>query len=532
VPRLLSKSRLIDYRQCRKRLWLEIHRKDLREDDPSAKLRMAAGNEVGELARRLYDAQGNGVLLDAQRDGFQRVFEQSMELLPQRRPLFEAGYTADGLFALVDLLLPDGDGRTWRLVEVKSAASVKDYHRDDLAIQVYILERSGVPLSGASVACIDTAWTYPGGGDYSGLLKEQDLLDEARRRAPEVHQWAQDAQLVAALAEAPAIAMGKHCQAPFPCPYSAHCQQQGSTPSDPVAAPVEWLPQVRATRLKARLAEPGVVSMEQVDDRLLNDLQKRVKRSSLQGEPWCNPAAARAALQRVQWPLYMLDFEAVNPAIPRWPGTRPFQQIPFQYSLHVMNRDGTVDHHDFLDLSGADPRRALAEKLVRDIPASNAQEPGGTVLAYNASFEGQVISALATEMPDLTAALQDIKSRLMDLLPVARDAWYHPAQQGSWSIKKVLPTLGDGSPSYADLQDVADGQEAVEAYLRATSRGVDPAEVQHLREALLRYCKQDTEAMVKLWEHLDRLAGTGGSGFEPEAADDGTSPHTLRGTPC
>jgi hypothetical protein len=396
---------------------------------------------------------------------------------------------------------------------------------------VYVLERSGVSLSGASVACIDTSWTYPGGGDYSGLLKELDLLDEARGRASEVHQWARDAQVVAAQPGAPAIQMGKHCQAPFACPYEAHCKLSSAS-ADAVAAPVEWLPQVRATRLKARLTEPGVVSMEQVDDSLLNDLQKRVKHASLTGEPWCNPTAVRAALQSVHWPLYMLDFEAVNPAIPRWPGTRPFQQIPFQYSLHVMNRDGTVDHHDFLDLSGADPRRALAEKLVRDIPASNDREAGGTVLAYNASFEGQVIAALAAEAPDLAAALQDIKSRLMDLLPVARDAWYHPAQQGSWSIKKVLPTLRDGSSSYAHLQDVADGQEAVEAYLRATTPGVDPAQVQHLREALLRYCRQDTEAMVKLWEHLNRLAETGGSGLEPEAADDGTSPHTQRGMPC
>ncbi|NBO83381.1 MAG: DUF2779 domain-containing protein [Betaproteobacteria bacterium] len=236
-------------------------------------------------------------------------------------------------------------------------------------------------------------------------------------------------------------------------------------------------------------------------------------------------------MQRVHWPLYMLDFEAVNPAIPRWPGTRAFQQIPFQYSLHVMNRNGTVAHHDFLDLSGADPRRALAEKLVRDIPASSTQEPGGTVLAYNASFEGQVIAALAAEVPDLAAALQDIKSRLVDLLPIAREAWYHPAQQGSWSIKKVLPTLDQGSPSYADLQDVADGQEAVQAYMRATSQGVSPEEVQQLKQALLRYCKQDTEAMVKLWEHLTVVAELGGSGFEPEAAEDGTAQPTLRAKP-
>lgn len=314
--------------------------------------------------------------------------------------------------------------------------------------------------------------------------------------------------------EPPAIEMGAHCQTPFACPFSGHCTASAAQPGKPVSAPVKWLPQVRTRSLKARLAEPGVVSMEQVDDALLNDLQRRVKRATLTGEPWADPGSASDALTKVRWPLHFLDFEAVNPAVPRWAGTRPFQQIPFQYSLHVLHEDGQLEHREFLDLSGVDPRLALARQLLSDIPRDGV----GTVLAYNASFEGQVLEALAQFVADagvtggrgngesIARGLRALRARLMDLLPLARNAWYHPAQQGSWSIKRVLPTLTEGAASYDDLEDVADGLQAVQAYLRATAPGMDAAEVESIRQALRKYCEQDTQAMVALWGHLVQVA--------------------------
>jgi hypothetical protein len=514
MERRLSKSRLIDLRQCAKRLWLEVYRRELREDDPSTRARMDVGNEVGVLARTLHDPDGSGKLFDAQRDGYEAVFETSQRALGERRPLFEAGYRAGPVFAFVDVLLPDEQGEGWKLVEVKSSVSVKPYHRDDLAVQVHILQEAGVRLTGAAVACIDSSWVYPGGSDYRGLLKQEDLFEEARARGEEVRQWAVQAQAVLRESEPPAIEMGAHCQTPFACPYTAHCTASAAQPGEPVSAPVQWLPQVRTRSLKARLAEPGVVSMEQVDDALLNDLQRRVKRATLTGEPWADPGAASEALSKVRWPLHFLDFEAVNPAVPRWAGTRPFQQIPFQYSLHVLHEDGRLEHREFLDLSGEDPRPALARQLLRDIPPDGV----GTVLAYNASFEGQVLGALAQFVADagvrggtgdgesIALGLRALRERLMDLLPVARSAWYHPAQQGSWSIKRVLPTLTEGAASYDDLEDVADGQQAVQAYLRATSPGADAAEVESIRQALRRYCEQDTRAMVALWGQLVGIA--------------------------
>jgi hypothetical protein len=245
--------------------------------------------------------------------------------------------------------------------------------------------------------------------------------------------------------------------------------------------------------------------MEQVADELLSDLQQRVKAATLSGRPYTDSVAALRAVEQVQWPLFFLDFEAVNLAIPKWTGTRPFEQVPFQYSLHILRQNGTLEHREFIDLSGNDPRRPLAERLVADIPST----AGGTVFAYNSSFETRVLNHLAETLGDLEQRLKGIIRRTKDLLPIARDAWYHPEQQGSWSIKRVLPTLGERSASYADLDGVSDGQQAILAYSRATSAGVDETERESIRRALIRYCAQDTEAMVILWRHLGRIADTG-----------------------
>jgi hypothetical protein len=505
--RRLSKSRLIDYRQCAKRLWLQVHRPDLRAEDPSARMRMDIGNDVGELARKLVDPTGEGILFDAQRDGYDAVFEASRAAVPLRRPLFEAGFTVGLLFAFVDLLLPaSGPDRDsgWTLVEVKSAASFKPYHLDDLAVQVHILDEAGVPLNGAAIACIDSSWTYPGGGHYAGLLRQHNRLEEARSRSSEVRRWTDGAQSIIQEKGEPDVATGDHCTSPFPCPFFDHCSAQ-SGPRPVITAPVEWLPRVQTKALKARLADPAIVSMEQVADELLNDLQRRVKAATLSGRPYTDSVAALRAVEQVQWPLFFLDFESVNLAIPRWAGTRPFEQVPFQYSLHILHQNGTLEHREFIDLSGNDPRRPLTERLIADIPST----AGGTVFAYNSSFETRVLKHLADTLGDLKLPLNDIIRRIKDLLPIARDTWYHPDQQGSWSIKRVLPTLGERSASYADLDGVSDGQQAILAYSRATSAGVDETERESIRRALIRYCAQDTEAMVILWRHLGRIADTG-----------------------
>ena len=499
MPRNLSKSRLIEFRQCPKRMWLQIHRPELRQPDPDAQARMDIGNEVGTLARGLLAPAGDGILFDAQQEGYAEVFERSLQALDARRPLFEAGFQHAGVFALVDALLPSPSNAGWRLVEVKSSASVKDYQRDDLAIQVFILRHAGVQLDEAALATIDSSWVYQGDGNYQGLLKHTDLLSEALQREAEVKAWRDQAVQVSGSPEPPAIDMGERCTSPFSCPFFEHCKagsgQQQAAAED---APIDWLPGHFSAGLKAFVATQRPQSMAQVPDHLLSALQRRVKAATLSNTPWVDQAAIKQALSGLEWPLHFLDFEAVQFTIPRWAGTRPFQQIPFQYSLHTLERDGQLSHRDFLDLSGEDPRRRLAEQLASDLGSRT-----GSVLAYNKSFEGMVLRALAAQFDDLAPALQAIEARLVDLLPITRASYYHPLQQGSWSIKNVLPVLVP-ELKYSDLDGVQDGTLAILAYQEAIAPDTTAARKQEIERQLRQYCQLDTYSMVKIWQAFAR----------------------------
>jgi len=208
--RTFSKSKLLAYRQCQKRLWLEIHHPELRADSSSTQKSFQVGHQVGEIAQKLYDPKGKGQIIDAQREGFATAFARTTELLASSNPIFEAGFKAGGALAFADVMLPKRKAGqcTWRMVEVKSSTSVKDYHRDDAAIQAFVARAAGVPLSSIVLAHIDSAWIYPGGGDYEGLLVEEDLTKEAFSREQEVKVWIAEAQTIAAKRKEPKLCTG------------------------------------------------------------------------------------------------------------------------------------------------------------------------------------------------------------------------------------------------------------------------------------------------------------------------------------
>ena len=223
--RNLSKSKIIAYRQCPKRLWLEVHKPGLR-DDSASELVFRIGNQVGDVARSIYDPEGRGVFLDIQEIGHEQAFARSAVLLAGGEvPVFEAGMVAGGALAYADVMLPDPqDGPVaWRMIEVKSSTGVKDYHRDDIAVQAHVAAAAGVRLTSVSLAHIDSSFVYPGDGDYQGLLKEVDLTEDAFSRSDEVREWIAGAQAVAALDEEPGIATGPHCNDPFTCGFSGYC---------------------------------------------------------------------------------------------------------------------------------------------------------------------------------------------------------------------------------------------------------------------------------------------------------------------
>lgn len=491
--RNLSKSKLIASRQCQKRLWLEVHRPDLREDSAATQASFNVGNKVGDIARHIYDSAETGVLLDAQRDGFDAVFKRSAELLTSDQPIFEAGFAAHGALAFADVMLPEEQSgkRVWRMVEVKSSTGVKDYHREDAAIQSFIARNAGVPLASIALAHIDSDFVYPGGEDYRGLLKECDLTPEAFARDTEVKEWITAAHETVAKDSEPEIKTGEQCGYPFACGFFDYCQSQ-----EPQAEyPVHWLPSIRANALKEHIAEHPALDLRDTPDDLLNELQQRVKAHTLSGEIYFNAEGAASALKEYKLPAYFLDFETIQFAVPVWQGTRPYQQIPFQFSLHTLQENGKLESQAFLDLSSNDPSRPFAESLIAACGSS------GAVFVYNAGFEGARIKELAERFPDLATALLPIKERLVDLHPVTKANYYHPSQQGSWSIKAVLPAVAPDL-SYEDLEGVQNGGMAMEAYMEAIHPETSLERKAKINEQLLAYCGLDTFAMVRLWQFL------------------------------
>ena len=491
--RPLSKSKLVAFRQCTKRLWLEVHRPELRQDSATSVAAYRNGHEVGEIAQRLYDPQGLGEIIDFKKEGLAGALERTRSLLESDRPVFEAGFAAGGALAFADVMLPDQrDGQNgWRMVEVKSSTSVKPYQQDDVAIQSFVARASGVALHRVSVAHIDSTWVYQGGGDYRGLLTEVDLSDQAFSRTSEVREWIAEAQAVAASPHPPQIGMGRHCTRPFDCGFSTHCAAGQPQPEFPLS----WLPGAQSRALRDYIDQHRIDDLRDVPDALLNAMQRRVRDAALSGTSYFDAAGAAARLSAYPLPAYFIDFETIQFGVPRWAGTRPFQMLPFQFSVHRLSQDGQLTSGGFLDLSGDDPSCAFAQALIE---ACHEPLP---VFVYNAGFEGGRLDELAQRFVHLRGSLLDIRRRMVDLFPIARQHYYHPACEGSWSIKKLLPTIAPHL-DHAALSGVQDGGLAMQAYLEATDPSATSERKEEIRQQLVAYCALDTQAMVEIWKYF------------------------------
>lgn len=492
----LSKSKLLSYRQCPKRLWLQTHRPELAEVDDATSAIMASGTEVGEVFRSLYP---NGVLIDD--DTLWDAVTSTRDALwsDPRKPIFEATFEASDVLVRIDMLAPVDEG--YDLVEVKSSTSVKQYHLDDVAIQAWVARNAGIPVSRTAIAYVNNRFVYPGDDQYTGLFAEKTVDEEVGERLPEIIHWVQDAQAMLA-AEEPRIAAGSQCQDPFRCPFLSYCSPAVDGPE----FPVEILP--RNYRLANALRAEGYDDLRKVpDERLEKAIHQKVLRVTKSGRAELSDEG-RAITRSLPHPRYYLDFETIAFAIPRWAGTRPYQQVPFQFSCHVELAPGIVAPAAFLSRDGKDPRRAFAEALIFAVNPTmfadmgvNSDKPG-PVLVYNAPFERGRISELAAYFPDLADRLLAINERMVDLLPIVREHYYHPEMRGSWSLKAVLPTIGSGL-DYESMT-VANGGMAQDAYLEMIHPDTTPERKEELRQGLLDYCALDTYGLLKLVEFFSQ----------------------------
>jgi hypothetical protein len=497
----LSKSKLLAYRQCPKRLWLEVHRPELREDSEATQARFLAGYQVGDIAKRIYDPQGKATIIDVETEGFDAAFARTANLITHSEwPVFEAGFRANGALAFIDVMLPkfDSEQLAWKMVEIKSSTCVKDYHRDDIALQAFVVRSAGVKLKSIALAHVDSSWVYPGNDDYRGLLKENDLTSESFARFGEVRGWISEAQRIVAQPTEPVMAVGAHCYDPFECGFCNYCNRDKPQSE----YPIHWLPRLHYTK-RERLAEQGVDDLRGVPDDLLTDKQSLIKKHTLAKTIFFDANGAASDLAPYSFPAYFLDFESIQFAVPIWKGTRPYQQITFQFSLHILPESGQLSHSAFLDLSGDDPSEALARALI------SACAERGPIFVYNAAFEATRIRDLAERYPDLAHQLQGINGRLVDLLPIVRNRYYHPSQKGSWSIKVVLPAIVPEF-SYDKLDGVNDGGTAMDAFSEAIQPGTSELRKAEIEKQLLAYCRLDTFALLRLWQFF---TGRNGSPF-------------------
>jgi CRISPR/Cas system-associated exonuclease Cas4 (RecB family) len=479
----LSKSKLVAYKQCPKRLWLQTFRRELAQQSEAVENRMAQGNLVGAAAQRLYP---EGRLIAHVKDLKAALSETSEALAqPGDITLFEPALRSADVLVRADVLIRRV-GR-YRMIEVKASTKVKDSHLTDAAIQTWVARGAGLDVERVELAHIDNKFVYPGDGDYRGLFAHADMTDAVLPLQEQIPVWIADAQrdLTGPM---PDIAIGRQCNDPFECEFLAFCSPEASE------YPVELLP--NSSKLARQLRADGFVDLRDVPlDRLTREDHQRIWRATKLGQPALDgePAARLAILP---WPRYFLDFETVGPAVPMWKGTRPYQKIPMQWSCHRQDADGTLTQlPPYLDTTGQDPRRAFAESLVAAVGNS------GMIMVYNAAFERGVIMQLAEQFDDLAPSLRDMAARLFDLLPFAREHYYHPAMMGSWSIKRVLPTIAPDL-HYGNLESVQSGDMVEPVYFEMVDAGTSAERKAELKEALLTYCERDTLGMVRVAEYF------------------------------
>ncbi len=483
----LTKSSYVRAMTCRRLLWLGWHEPRPYEDPPSGSP-AAVGIEIGEKAHHLFPG---GVLVSEAPWAHADAVERTAKLMqdPAVPAIFEAAYEADGVRIRADVMERLDHGR-WGLREVKSASRVKAAYVDDAAIQAHVLTRLGIDLASIELVHVDTSYVHAGGEiDWHAFFARRDLTEQVRGERFEIEARIAEHLSTLGRDDEPAVPPGLHC--PRDCAYWARCT---------APKPDDWvfhLPRLSPAKFQA-LGDAGIERIRDIPETFeLTEFQDRMRDVIVAGRPYVSPGLA-SALAELDGAAAYLDFEAMNPALPVYPGTRPYQRIAFQWSLHRRNHDGELTHADFLGDADHDPRRSFTRALIDALGHSN--EP---IVVYSA-YERGVLNELAGLFPEYAGALEKIIGRLVDLYEIVRGHVYLEGFKGSYSIKTVGKALAPGF-SYDGLVDVANGEQAAAAFQRLALGDMAADEALQLRTALLAYCRLDTLAMVEAHRGLNRL---------------------------
>jgi hypothetical protein len=492
---LLSKSKYLRGLQCHKSLWL-LKEDKIKPKTPSESLQLIfdEGTRVGEEAQKLFPG---GKLIKYEGSTFDEKIAKTKEWLASGEPtIYEATFEFDDILVMVDILTKVKNG--WEFYEVKSAAKVyknkstkvKDVYINDVAIQYYVLKGSGLDISSAFLVHINNQYVRQGPLEVDKLFSFADLTETALEAQNEVVDELGTIREVLNGGE-PEIKIGVHCDKPYGCDFKAHCW-----PDEILNGYTVFNISGLHDSKKFELYESGVTKVKDVPETFpLPDNQRLQVETELSGKEIVDLEQINKFLNNLYYPLCFLDFETFTQTVPEWDDLRPYQKIPFQYSIHRIEREGEdTAHLEFLAEENSDPRRSIAERLVRDIPK------GVCVLVYNCSFEKGVLQDLAKQFSDYSDHLMNIHDNVIDLMvPFQKKHYYKKEMKGRYSIKAVLPALISDSP-YSKM-GINEGMEASNSYKNLSSI-TDLAKREKIKEDLKIYCKQDTQSMVDVLECL------------------------------
>ncbi len=495
---ILSKSRYVRVWGCPKAAWLDYNKPGLISPGADAQSRIENGRIVGEHAKRLFgpyvdvssrDETGTPDLMEMAR----RTRE---EMEKGTSVICEAAFVHNELYCAVDILRKEQNG--WAVYEVKSASvAEQDVFLADVSFQRYVLKQCGVPVSGAYLITINTSYVLDGQLDLNGLFRITDMSEKAELEEDKVIETIRMAKKVYKDENEPRMEIGEDC---LDCEYFPYCSRNLPKPN------VFNLYRLNRSK-KIEYYQKGIVSYEELRNAgtIKNDKQRRQIEYALNDlGTYIDRKGITDFLNTLSYPLYFLDFEGMETAVPFCQGTHPYAQIPFQYSLHFIEAEGgELQHKEYLAVSGTDPRRGIAEALCRDIPKDVC------VTVYNKAYECTRLKELAAAFPDLADHLLNISGNIRDLLePFQKGYYYNREMGGSFSIKSVLPAIYPDDPEldYHNLEGVHNGGEAMSIFPQI--QFMLPEEQAKARCSLLKYCELDTYALVKVWEELKRACET------------------------
>ncbi len=482
--------------KCLKYMWyLANAREEIPEPDFSTKFMFNQEMLAAEYAKKLFpDGTDPGILKNIK----QQII-RTVELLSERRPVFEAAVSIDDLFSRADILKP-APGDAWDIIEVKSATHFKEEYIHNVAFQRYTFLSAGIKINNCYLAIINNQYIKQGRINPEKLFNIHDITEEVDGEMAAIPERVEKMLAILQKPDPPDINIGRHCDNPYTCPLKGKCW--------------ELMPKNHVFNLygnKGRaldLYEKGIHSIEEIPEGYDLSLKQEIQREcAITKKPSIDRGQIAAFLDKLIEPIYFFDFETYSTVLPIYDGTKPFHKIPFQYSIHVLeDLYGKPVHHDFLASGDGDPRRELLENLKNHLGDS------GSIIVYYEFFEKGILNELAGDFPEYEDWVQSILPRIVDLFRPFRDFHYYDSvQRGSASVKNVLPAITDYS--YKEM-DIADGLSASVYFLYACGHykiGEScpaPEEVEKIRRDLITYCRMDTGGMIHILRGLKEALNT------------------------